>query len=170
MLKELWILIKLMFATHPSDILGSEMEVMTMKHFPFTGYRYMCWCGKVITRDKMREVIERFKNTNSGKISYNHEYIHAIQAVSEHGDNWPRYYLNYLYHWLKHNPLVKPSHACYYFNRYEVEAYAMERDFDYWKIYSRRNLRGKYTLRKPRKKWKDAGGTASAWKKFVKTL
>lgn len=170
MIKELWTLVKMLFASKPSEIIGKDLEIVTMKHFPFEGYRYMCWCGKVITRYGREEVIKRFLSTKSGKISQTHEYGHAIQAESEHGDNWLRYYLAYFWHWIKHNPLVKPASACYYLNRYECEAYAQEEHPEYWKNYNRANLRGKYSIKGAKKIYKKLGGTSDAWKKYVKNL
>lgn len=173
MIKELWILVKMLFASKPSDILKmNTLEVVIMKHFPFKGYRYMCWCGKIVTRAEKKDVIHRFLNTSSGRYSLIHEGGHAMQAESEHGDNWLRYYLNYLWHWLKENPIINPASSAYFTNRYEVEAYAQERNPDYWRNYTRDNLRGKYTLKDGKKLYKEiTGGKDSAkWKNFVKTL
>ena len=172
MLKELWILIKMLFATRPSDYVYEDMEVMVMKHFPFKGSRYMCWCGKIITRNEKKAVIERFLTTKAGQESKNHEEGHKVQAILEHGDNWLRYYLNYFWHWFKHNPLIKPAHACYYCNRYEVECYAMQHDFSYFDMdnYTRKNLKGKYSIKNAKKLYKQVGGTAKAWKAYIKSL
>ena len=171
MLKELWMLIKMLFTEKPSDMLKrDDLEVVVMNHFPFKGSRYMMWCGKVICRKEYQKVIARFMSMIAGKKSCTHEHGHGIQAESEHGDNYIRYYLSYYWHWFKHNPLLKPSHACYYFNRYEVEAYAQEDNPEYWKHYNRGNLRGKYTIKNPRKVWKEVGGTSKGWKEYVKGL
>lgn len=172
MLKELWILIKMLFSTRPSDFIYKDLEVRTMKNFPFKYSRYISWCGFIITREEKKKVIERFLTTYSGRKAKNHEGGHKVQAILEHGDNWIRYYLNYFWHWVKHNPLVKPSHACYYCNRYEVECYAMEHDFGYFDLgtYSRKNLKGKYSIKNAKKKYKELGGTPSAWKEYIKTL
>lgn len=172
MIKELWILIKMMFATRPSDFIYKDMEVLTMKHIPFEGYRYLCWCGKIVTRAEKKAVIERFLTTKAGFLSKTHERGHCVQAISEHGDNWIRYYLNYLWHWVKHNPLAKPTHACYLVSRYECEAYAQEEHPEYWDLekYTRENLRGKYTIKNAKKLYKQLGSTSEAWKAYVKTL
>lgn len=159
-----------MFASKPSSIVGESLGLVVMKHFPFKNYRFMSWCGKVILRKEKEELILRFLNTRAGEDSKTHEYGHAIQAESEHGDNWLRYYLSYFWHWLKHCPWMAPSSACYYLNRYEVEAYAQESNPAYWSDYSRENLRGKYSIRKAKKKWKEVGGKAKDWKLYVKSL
>lgn len=172
MVKELWRLVKMLFTTYPSDYIYADLEVETMNHFPFKGYRYFMWCGKVITRDEKKAVIERFLTTKAGIESKTHEKGHRAQAISEHGDNWIRYYLNYLWHWVKHNPLTKPAHACYYVNRYECEAYAMQHDKSYFDLenYTRKNLRGKYSIKDAKKLYKQLGGTSNAWKQYVKSL
>lgn len=170
MLKELIILIKLLFNSKPSQVLGKELEVMEMKHFPFGKYTYMSWCGKLIAKKENADKIRAFKNTPSGKEIFTHEYGHAVQAESEHGDNWLRYYLAYFWHWIKHCPWIAPAHACYYFNRYEAEAFANQHNPDYWKYYHRGNLRSKYTIKKPRKLWKSLGGTSAKWKEYIRTL
>ena len=44
MLKELWILIKMLFTEKPSDMLKrDDLEVRVMNHFPFKSFRYMMW-------------------------------------------------------------------------------------------------------------------------------
>lgn len=39
MIKEFWKLIKMLFATRPSDYMYKELEVVEMKNFPFKGYK-----------------------------------------------------------------------------------------------------------------------------------
>jgi hypothetical protein len=171
MIAELWILIKLLFQTKPSSILEKEdLDLIVMKNFPFKGYRFMSWCGKIILRQDRLDFVKEHLKTKEGKISITHEKGHAIQAESEHGDNWIRYYLSYFWNWIKHNPVLSPSSACYFFNRYEVEAFAQEENPDYWKNYNRKNLRTKYKIKKPRKIWRKLGSNEEAWKKWVKTL
>lgn len=170
MFKELWTLIKMLFQSKPSEAVGKDLEVIVMKHFPFAGNRYMSWCGKVITRSEKKAVIDRFLTTLAGNKSKNHEGWHVKQGIDEHGDNWLRYYLNYFWHWIKWNPLIKPAHACYYINRYECQAYAME---DYpvdWECDSRKDLKGKYSIKKAKKKYVELGSTSKAWKAYVKSL
>lgn len=168
MIKELWTLILLLFTSKPSDILKMEhLEIIEMKYFPFSGYRYMMWCGKIITRHDKKAVIERFLNTEAGKWSETHEYGHARQAESEHGDNWIRYYLNYFWHWLKGNPFIHPGQSAYYTSRYEMEAYGNEHRPEYWKNYNRTNLRGKYTIKNRKSTYRTHRDN---WKEFCKSL
>lgn len=171
MIKEFWILVKMLFASKPSETIGKPPEFVVMKHFPFEGFTFMSWCGKIILRKENRALLERFLQTEAGQRSQTHEYGHAIQAVSEHGDNWIRYYLSYLWHWLKENPITNPASSAYYTNRYEVEAYAQEGNPEYWVNYTRDNLRGKYTLKGGKKLYKEiAGRNPAKWKEYVKSL
>lgn len=81
MIKELWFLIKLLF--HRTR--DSEVEVLLLKHFPWNGYKYMMWCGKVITtKDKYLTPSEK---------SLRHERIHLKQAQMY--SHWYKYYLRY---------------------------------------------------------------------------
>ena len=170
MIKELWILAKMLFLSKPSDILRKDLELVVMNHFPFKNFTFMCWCGSVILRQKNKALLERFLQTERGRVSITHEYGHAIQAESEHGDNWCRYYLSYFWHWVKHCLWMNPSSACYYINRYEVEAFAQEENPKYWENYNRYNLRTKYTIKNGKKKWIELGSNAQTWKDYVKSL
>ena len=170
MIKELWILVQLLFKSKPSEIVGKPLELVVMKSYPFEGFTFMSWCGKVILREENRALIERFLQTKAGIESQTHEYGHAIQAVSEHGDNWVRYHLSYFWHWLCENPIINPASSAYYTNRYEVEAYAQQHNPEYWNNYTRTNLRSKYTIKNGKKKYKELGRNPSLWKEYVKTL
>lgn len=168
MIRELWLLVKILFASKPSDILKMEhLEIVVMKNFPFRGYRYMMWCGKIVTRSEKKAVMERFMTTAAGKRSETHEYGHALQAESEHGDNWLRYYINYYWHWLRGNPLVHPARSAYYTNRYEIEAYGNEHRPEYWVNYNRANLRGKYTIKRRKATYREH---REHWKEYCKSL
>lgn len=168
MIKELWQLIKMLFTSKPSDILKKDhLEIIEMKYFPFPGYRYMMWCGKIITRHEKKAVIERFLTTQAGKRSETHEYGHARQAESEHGDNWIRYYANYSWHWLKGNPFIHPGRSAYYTNRYEIEAYGNEHRPEYWMNYNRKLLRTKYTIKNRKSTYRKHRDN---WKEYCKSL
>ena len=69
MLKELCTLIRMLFASKPSD--NTEVKVIHMRHFPFKGYKAMCWCGTIIHRIGASEVDGR---------TIRHETIHLLQA------------------------------------------------------------------------------------------
>ena len=173
MIKELWILIKLLFSSKPSEVRAKgKLEVMVMEHFPFGKFTYMSWCGKIITKSSQKDVVLRFLSLLPGQTVKTHEFGHCVQAETEHGDNWVRYYLSYFWQWIKHNPLIAPASACYYVNRYEVEAYAQEENPAYWVNYTRKNLRGVYSIPNAKKLFKDLGCVSkpSIWKSYVKTI
>lgn len=159
MFKELWQLVKMLFDTRPSDVAFKEMEVVDMKHFPFKGYKAMAWCGYIIHRVGTSEVDARTRN---------HEKIHVMQAMYQTNDSWVRYYLAYLWEWLRRGFLA-PMSANYYCSRFESEAYANEDNFGYCSDYDE-DLLSKYTIKNAKKLYKQLGGTSAAWKAYVKTL
>lgn len=156
MLKELWILIKMLFTTSPSDYVYRDLEVVEMKHFPFKGFKAMVWCGKIIHRKGSSEV---------GAVTMNHEKIHVAQAMLCN-DNWVRYYLAYLWEWLRRGFLA-PMTANYYVSKFESEAYANEGNFDYLKTFTPASI-DKYIIKDAKKLYKELGGTAQAWKEYVR--
>ena len=162
MLKELWILIKLLFSTKPNDI--KELELLGMDYFPFNGYRFMSWCGKMIYRrsdyNRLQEEIEteRFERN---KI---HETIHLCQA--QYMGSWLKYYLKYFWEWIKGNPFIAPSSSAYKTLNFEIEAYANEDNPDYIDNYDGSNLL-KYTIKNRKKVYIEH---SYEWKKFIKTL
>ena len=171
MIKELWILVKMLFTSKPSEMVGKPLEFVTMKNFPFKKFTFMNWCGKVVLREEKRPLLDRFLKTKAGQDAQTHEQGHGRQAISMHGDNWLSYYLSYFWYWLKENPITNPASSAYYTNRYEVEAYAQEGNPEYWVNYTRDNLRGKYTLKGGKKLYKKiAGRNPAKWKEYVKSL
>ena len=156
MIKELWILVKMLFASKPNDF--ESMEVIDMKHFPFEGYKAMAWCGKIIHRIGSSEVDER---------TIRHENIHLAQAKLY--GSWWKYYLAYLWEWIKGGIIIAPVSAAYYTSKYESEAYANEENPDYCIGYDGSNL-SKYSFKNRKKLYKKVGRTASDWKIFVKSL
>ena len=167
MIKELWILIKMLFGTRPSDSVYKDLEVMVMKHFPFKGFKAMAWCGKIIHREGSSSVDE---------VTMCHEKIHVMQAVMC-SDSWVKYYLVYVWEWLKGNPFVHPASSAYLTTPQEMEAYANEEKPEYPEgmiIYMDDYTNGiheKYVIKGGRKKkFKEVGGTSASWKAYVKTL
>lgn len=158
MIRELWTLVKMLFGTRPSDHVCNGMGIVEMKHFPVKGYQAMAWCGNIIHRVGTSEVDD---------VTMNHERIHLKQAMLC-GDSWVRYYLAYLWEWLRRGFLA-PMSANYYVSRYESEAYANEEDTGYCADYDGSNLQ-KYSIKKAKKLYRQLGGTASAWKEYVKGL
>ena len=164
MIKELWTLAKMLFVSRPSEI--EEVKLMGMEHFPFKGYAYIMWCGKMIYRNDRYDTRRKEWITKKYKVSKNHETIHLMQAKM--CGSWAKYYLRYLWEWLKPG-FMAPLKANYYTLKYEAEAYANEENFDYPKQYDGSNL-GKYTFASRKKLFKDVGGTQQAWRAYLKTL
>lgn len=120
MIEELFYLIKLLFTRIPNSL-----EIVRLNHFPFKGYVAMMWCGRLITKqDYIPAIVE------------NHELIHLKQAQVK--GSWIKYYLSYLYQYLKRLPGSKKA---YYTNPYEVEAYANEQNFKYTQDYNKEEIR-----------------------------
>ena len=164
MIKELWTLAKMLFVSRPSEI--EEVKLMGMNHFPFKGYKYMMWCGRIIYRNDTYDTRRKEWITKQYKIDKNHETIHLMQA--KQCGSWAKYYLSYLWEWLKPG-FMAPLKSNYYTLKYEAEAYANEENFDYPKQYDGSNL-GKYTFASRKKLFKDVGGTQQAWRAYLKTL
>lgn len=108
-----------------SPIKSTEVEPLAMDHIPFSGYKYLMWCGKVIYR---RSRPEFGTLTDEDK---NHESLHLDQAIDK--GSWVKYYLSYVWNWIKHYPLFTRKNGAYYLNKYEVEAYAKDKDLEYRK-------------------------------------
>ena len=156
MIKELWILVKMLFASNPNDF--ESMEVIDMNHFPFEGFKAMSWCGCIVHRIGSSEIDKR---------TISHEDIHLAQAKL--CGSWWKYYLKYLWEWLKGNPIIHPASSAYMTIPFECEAYGNEDNPDYAKNYDGSNI-GKYTFKKRKKLYKDVGWSAAAWKRYVKSL
>ena len=97
MIKELWTLAKMLFVSRPSEI--EEVKLMGMNHFPFKGYAYIMWCGKMIYRNDRYDTRRKEWITKKYNVSKNHETIHLMQAKM--CGSWAKYYLRYLWEWLK---------------------------------------------------------------------
>lgn len=107
--KELGVLIK-MLRSNPNE--KDDMEVVVMKHFPFSGYSAMMWCGCIVTRKQAYEVKEQTRR---------HERIHLLQA--RYMGSWVKYYLKYVWEWLKGDIIWCPASSAYYTIPFEMEAY-----------------------------------------------
>lgn len=158
MVKELWRLIKMLFTTRPSDFVYKDLEVVEMKHFPFKGFKAMAWCGRIIHRTGSSEV---------NGVTMNHEKIHVAQAMLC-DDSWVKYYLAYLWEWLKRGFLA-PMSANYYCSKFESEAYANEGDFEYLYYFNIVSTE-KYNIKNAKKLYKQLGGTSNAWKSYIRSL
>ena len=120
--KEIWTFVRLMFVNIDNV---DKVEPLAMTHFPFKGYKYIMWCGKVIYRD------ERPQNAILEHTDENHETIHLMQAKDK--GSWWKFYLSYFWEWIKHGMFF--ANSSYYAIKYEIEAYAKQYDMDYLKTH-----------------------------------
>lgn len=161
-IKELFKLIKLLFKDKPQD--HNEVELIAMDHFPFKGYLFMMWCGKMIYRTDNTDKVNFHLTTQKGKESINHETIHLYQAKDR--KTWIKYYLKYAWEWLKGNPITHPSSSAYYTIPYEIEAYANQSNLDYLKTRTKDSV-NKYIIKNRKKTYKEH---RENWKEYIKTL
>lgn len=164
MIKELWILIKMLFQSRPQK--KEKVSLLGMKHFPFVGYKYLMWCGYMIYRDDMYDRRQKEWATDIFKVDSNHEQIHLMQAKM--CGSWIKYYIKYLWEYIRIG-IIAPMRANYYTSNYESEAYANEKDLNYCNNYDGSNLQ-KYSFKNRKKLYKQVGGTPEAWKAYVKSL
>lgn len=120
---------------------------MQMKYFPIQGYKYVSWCGYIITKNKDLEI---------NMIDWIHENIHLYQAKRYKW--WGRYYLNYILDILVGFIFTWSWDGAYKTSRFELEAYAnQDKGWEYmdevnpWKYY--------FTPLQRRTLWKD-------WEKY----
>jgi hypothetical protein len=155
MFEEVKQLLSWLFSSKPSQI--KELEIVQMKHFPFSGFSAMSWCGRLVTRRDPNTISETTKT---------HETIHLKQAQVE--GSWFKFYLKYLAYWIKGNPFISPCNSAYYTIPYEMEAYANEENKDYPTNYDGKNL-AKYIAASSKTKFKECG-SISNWKSYIKSL
>lgn len=157
MFKELFFLAKMLFKSKPSDY--EEVKIDKLDHFPFKGFAWMMWCGVIYCRADEYE--RRIKQIT--KQTLNHENIHLSQAKEK--GKWCKYYLNYLWEWLKSWPIFPPyDDGPYYTIPYEIEAYANETNLEY--KHAPEALK-KYNLKHRRKIYREH---KYDWKNYIRSL
>lgn len=161
---ELFKLIGMLFKSRPSDF--EKPEMLKMKHYPFSGYKYMMWCGRMIYRASNEARILAEMELPSYRRSLTHETIHLRQA--QQCGSWAKYYWRYFCEWLKGNPIIHPASSAYYTIPYEMEAYANEDNPDYPDGYTGEYLHC-YKIKKRKKTYKKYGG-GYFWKLYVKGI
>ncbi|MBR1388679.1 MAG: hypothetical protein IJ569_03555 [Prevotella sp.] len=112
-------------AVRPSRI--ADMPAVVNSFWLPKGYEGLTFFGKILT--PTQQEAERF---NSGFSALkNHEMIHLRQAQSC-GDSWLRFYLLYIWYWLKGLRMNRRmKNAAYLLNPFEMEAYRRMHDLDY---------------------------------------
>lgn len=162
--KELLQFIKMLFTSNPSDY--NKVELMEMEKFPFSGYKYMMWCGKMIYRSDKKDSIMASIGTATYIKDVTHETIHLKQAQVR--GTWLNYYWKYLCEWFNGNPFTQPFNSAYYTIPFEMEAYANEDNPDYAENYNGKYLHC-YDI-KDRKETYRKYGNSYKWKQYIKTI
>lgn len=161
LVKEIKELVKLLLFSKPYEC--KDVELCSMNYFPFKGYKYMMWCGKMIYR--IDSPID-FSNNEIFEKNKNHERIHLSQA--KFVGSWLKYYYKYLIEWIKGNPLFPPFVSAYYTIPFEMEAYANEDDYSYYQNYNGEYLHC-YTINDRKKQFKKYNNLYD-WKKYLKSI
>ena len=137
-------------AVRPSRIV--DMPAVVNTFWLRKGYEGLTFFGKILTPSQ--EEADRFNSSFSSL--KNHEMIHLRQAQST-GDSWIRFYLLYIWYWLKALPMNrKMRNAAYLLNPFEMEAYARMHDMHYldrceggaqeWRRYAKMSLKERLSL------------------------
>ena len=134
-------------AVRPSKV--ADMPAVVNTFWLRKGYEGLTFFGQILT--PTQELADRF-NASFNALK-NHEMIHLRQAQSC-GDSWLRFYLLYIWYWLKALPANrKMKHAAYLLNPFEMEAYARMHDLDYlkgpateWRRYAKMSLKDRLKL------------------------
>ena len=134
-------------AVRPSKV--ADMPAVVNTFWLRKGYEGLTFFGQILT--PTQELADCF-NASFNALK-NHEMIHLRQAQSC-GDSWLRFYLLYIWYWLKALPANrKMKHAAYLLNPFEMEAYARMHDLDYlkgpateWRRYAKMSLKDRLKL------------------------
>ena len=119
-------LLTLMWRAHkPSHTI--DMKALRNTFWLRKGYAALTFFGTIVTATD-----EEAQELNGQLTSLkNHEMIHLKQAQSC-GDSWVRFYLLYIYYWLRALPQNRyHRHAAYWLNPFELEAYQHMNDLHY---------------------------------------
>ena len=147
-------------AVRPS--LTADMPAVVNTFWLRKGYEGLTFFGHILT--PTQQEADRFNAGESGDrmsaAMKNHEMIHLRQAQSC-GDSWLRFYLLYIWYWLKNkiallhkrNRPCPLRNAAYLLNPFEIEAYARMHDLNYlkgsateWRRYAKMSFRDRLAL------------------------
>ncbi len=137
-------------AVRPSKVV--DMPAVVNTFWLRKGYEGLTFFGQILA--PTQELADRF-NGSADRALKNHEMIHLRQAQSC-GDSWIRFYLLYIWYWLKGLRMNRQmKHAAYLLNPFEMEAYARMYDLDYlkgpateWRRYAKMPLKERLKLYK----------------------
>lgn len=117
-------------------------------------FKAVTWKGVIYCR-KQDNVDSINKNGAIDSSFKSHETIHVRQAQSMK-DSWTRFYLNYIWNWIKNIPLITVNvHAIYKLIPTEIEAYLYQDDWTYaenpqpvtrWKEFQKLTMKDKKTI------------------------
>ena len=135
-------------AVRPSKV--ADMPAVVNTFWLRKGYEGLTFFGHILA--PTQELADRF-NGSADRALKNHEMIHLRQAQSC-GDSWIRFYLLYIWYWLKGLRMNRQmKHAAYLLNPFEMEAYARMNDLDYlkgpateWRRYAKMKLKDRLKL------------------------
>ena len=136
-------------AVRPSKVV--DMPAVVNSFWMRKGFEGLTFFGHILTPSE--ETANLFKVSPAMK---NHEMIHLRQAQSC-GDSWLRFYLLYIWYWLRALPANrKLKHAAYLLNPFEMEAYRHMNDLQYlsrceggaqeWRKFAKMPLRDRLAL------------------------
>ena len=97
MIKELWTLAKMLFATKPSEI--EEVKLMGMDHFPSEGKDYMSWCGLLIYRKD--QLATRRKEWITKEYKERKHFENCMLGLAKESGSWTKFYLRMFFEWCK---------------------------------------------------------------------
>ena len=111
-------------ADRPSKVV--DMPAVVNSFWMRKGFEGLTFFGQILTPSE--DTAKLFKVSPAMK---NHEMIHLRQAQSC-GDSWLRFYLLYIWYWLRALPANrKMKHGAYLLNPFEMEAYCHMNDLSY---------------------------------------
>ena len=131
-------------AVRPSRV--TDMPAVKNTFWLRKGYEGLTFFGTILT--PTQQDADDFNGAYS--VMKNHEMIHLRQAQAC-GDSWLRFYLLYIWYWLKGLRMSRRMpHAAYLLNPFEMEAYSRMYDLHYldrceggaqeWRRYAKMSL------------------------------
>lgn len=112
----------------PQEI--DKIEIKWNNILPFNGFLAITFFGKMWIRKSNKNKWEQYLQDGRADEVINHEMIHVKQALSTN-NSWWKFYMLYIWYWLKANPLFNGFNFAYYMNPFEIEAYGNESDLGY---------------------------------------
>ena len=162
MIKELWTLVRMLFRTNPKN--KEKVSLLGMNHIPVKGYKYLMWCGYMIYRNDMYDRRQKEWATEQFKIDERHEQIHLEQAKA--CGSWFKYYMKYLWEWLKGNPITNPASSAYKTNPMEIAAYANQDNPEYLEDFHDDSMT-RYNIKDRKNVYLEH---REVWNEYIKTL